>query len=125
MPPSEPSSEELSEIEDEIETVQDAVIDNVIEIQREALPTMENAGTVLFQGVSQVQQEIAQFVVTDRIRHDFETQQEILRCHTLDDLRDAQMQFVETAMDQYSAEATIVMKLGSKVMARAMERGPI
>jgi hypothetical protein len=104
-----------------IESPQDAAIDNVTALQQEAVETVEHAGATLFEGVGRVQQEIAQFVST-RVREDLETQQQILRCRSLDDLREVQFRFVKTAMDQYSAETARLMKLGSEIMARSVER---
>jgi hypothetical protein len=104
-----------------VESPQDAVIDNVTALQQEAVETVEHAGATLLEGVGRVQQEIAQFVST-RVREDLETQQQILRCRSLDDLREVQFRFVKTAMDQYSAETARLMKLGSEIMARSVER---
>jgi hypothetical protein len=104
-----------------IESPQDAAIDNVTALQQEAVETVEHAGATLFEGVGRVQQEIAQFVST-RVREDLETQQQILRCRSLDDLREVQFRFVKTAMDQYSAETARLMKLGSEIMVRSVER---
>ncbi len=104
-----------------VESPQDAVIDNVTALQQEAVETVEHAGATLLEGVGRVQQEIAQFVST-RVREDLETQQQLLRCRSLDDLREVQFRFVKTAMDQYSAETARLMKLGSEIMARSVER---
>jgi hypothetical protein len=104
-----------------VESPQDAVIDNVTALQQETVETVEHAGATLLEGVGRVQQEIAQFVST-RVREDLETQQQLLRCRSLDDLREVQFRFVKTAMDQYSAETARLMKLGSEIMARSVER---
>jgi hypothetical protein len=104
-----------------IESPQDAVIDNVTALQQEAVETVEHAGATLLEGVGRVQQEIAQFVST-RVREDLETQQQLLRCRSLDDLREVQFRFVKTAMDQYSAETARLMKLGSEMLSRSLER---
>lgn len=104
-----------------VESPQDAVIDNVTALQQEAVETVEHAGAALFEGVGKVQKEVAQFVST-RIREDLETQQQFLGCRSLDDLREVQVRFVKTAMDQYAAETARLMKLGSEIMARGVER---
>jgi hypothetical protein len=99
----------------------DAVIDSVTVSQQQALQTMESAGAAMFEGVARVQREIADFV-SERIRQDMETQQELLRCKSLDEVRVLQARFFKTAMDQYSAEATRLMRLGGELMARSMDR---
>ncbi len=106
---------------EDIESPQDAVIDNVTALQQDAVETAEHAGAALLEGVSRMQQEIAEFV-SSRIREDLETQQQFLRCRSFEELREVQLRFVKTAMDQYSAETARLMKLGSEIMARSVER---
>jgi t-SNARE complex subunit (syntaxin) len=48
-----------------------------------------------------------------------ETQAELLRCRTLDEIHEAQTRFFRTAMDQYAAEATKLMKIGADLMTPA------
>ena len=62
--------------EAELVTAQDALIDQVTASQQEALDTMETAGQAVFEGLTRVQHEIAEFVA-ERIRQDMETQQEL------------------------------------------------
>lgn len=105
----------------EIERPTDAVIDTMTQSQQEALHAMEVAGTTMLAGLNEMQREIADFVAR-RIREDMETQQDLLRCRNLDDVRAVQTRFFRTAMDQYAAETTRLMKLGGAMMARASER---
>ena len=100
---------------------QDALIDSVTASQQEALETMEAASHAMFEGLSQVQREIADFVA-ERIRQDMETQQELLRCRSLEDVRKVQARFFQTAFDQYATETTKLFKLGGDVAARSLER---
>lgn len=105
----------------EIERPADAVIDTVTQSQQEALHTLEVAGTSLFTGLNEMQREIADFVAK-RIREDMETQQELLRCRTFDDVRDVQTRFFRTAMEQYAAETSRLMKLATETMHKPFER---
>jgi hypothetical protein len=50
-------------------------------------------------------------------RQDIETQAVLLNCRTYEDVRDVQIQFFKTAMDQYSAEATKLMKISTEMLA--------
>ena len=70
---------------------------------------------------SEMQKEIAGFV-SERIRQDMESQQELLRCRTLDEVHEVQSRFFRTAMDQYSSEATKLMQLGTELLTRSIER---
>lgn len=101
----------------------DAVIDTVTARQQQAIQTIETAGAAMIEGVTLVQREIADFV-SQRIRQDMETQQELLRCRSLDEMRDLQTRFFRTALDQYSAEATRLMRLGGEVIAKSLDRQP-
>jgi hypothetical protein len=105
----------------EVESPADKVIDTMTHSQQEALHAMEVAGTTLMTGLNEMQREIADFVAK-RIREDMETQQDLLRCRNLDDVRAVQTRFFRNAMDQYSAETTRLMKLGSALMAQATDR---
>jgi hypothetical protein len=107
--------------DEEIERPADAVIDTVTLSQQEALHAMEVAGTTLFTGLNEMQREIADFVAK-RIREDMETQQDLLRCRNLDDVRAVQTRFFRTAMDQYSAETTRLMKLATDAMQKPFAR---
>jgi hypothetical protein len=116
-----PLPEPESETEPPVGSVTDQVIDSVTASQQQALHSMETAGAVMFEGVARVQREIAEFV-SERIRQDMETQQELLRCKSIDDVRNLQARFFRTAMDQYSAEATRLMRIGGELMTRSMDR---
>ena len=102
-------------------SARDTFIDTVTATQQEALETMEAAGQAVFEGLSQVQHEIADFIA-ERIRQDMETQQELLRCRNLEDVRNVQARFFRTAFDQYAAETSRLVKLGGDMAARSLER---
>jgi hypothetical protein len=87
--------------------------------QQETLQNMEAAGAAILEGLTKAQAEISDFVA-ERIRQDVETQAEMLRCRTLDDVRDLQTRFFETAFDQYAAEASRLMKIGADTMQRSL-----
>ena len=59
--------------------------------------------------------EDAEFVA-ERIRQDIDTQVELMRCRTLDEVLEVQSRFVNTAMDQYSAEATKLAQIGAEMI---------
>ena len=50
---------------------------------------MGRASASMLTGVTEMQKEIAGFV-SERIRQDLETQQELLRCRTFDEVREVQ-----------------------------------
>jgi hypothetical protein len=107
---------------EQVASATDAAIDGVTISQQQAMETMESAGQAMMQGVTKMQKEIVDFV-SERIRHDMETQQALLRCKTFDEVRDVQTRFFQTAMDQYSAEAGRMMRIAAEAMQRPFDRG--
>jgi len=115
------TADQAHEADADLGSAADTVIDSVTASQQQALQTMETAGAAMIEGVTRVQREIAEFV-SERIRQDMETQQEFLRCKSIDDVRELQTRFFKTAMDQYSAEATRLIRISGEVMARSLDR---
>jgi hypothetical protein len=110
-------------VDEKIEAVSsqtDAAIDGFTISQQQAMQSMEAAGQAMMDGVTKLQKELVDFV-SERIRQDVETQQAMLRCRSFDDMRDLQTRFFQTAVDQYSAEANRLMKLGSEIVQRSLE----
>jgi len=81
----------------------------------EGLRLIEDAGTAVVTGLGRAQKEIADFVA-ERIRQDLESQVELMRCRTLDEVLDVQSRFVNRALDQYSAEATKLARIGAEMI---------
>ena len=88
--------------------------------QQQAVASMERSTGSMLTGLTEMQKEVAEFV-SERIRQDLETQQELLRCRTLDDVREVQSRFFRTTIDQYSAEATKLMQLSTEVFTRSLD----
>ncbi len=116
-----PTQTSTSDEEQVLGSTVDTVIDNVTVSQQQAMHSIETAGAAVLEGVTRAQCEIADFV-SERIRKDMEAQQELLRCKSLDDIRSVQTRFFKTAMDQYSAEATRLLRLGGETMAKSFDR---
>ena len=95
----------------------------VASAQQETLHNIGAAGAAMLEGLTKAQTEISDFI-TQRIRQDVETQAEMLRCRTLDDVRDLQTRFFKTALDQYAGEASRLMKIGTDMMERSLASHP-
>jgi len=104
-----------------VETVRDRLIDTVTASQQEAIETIESAGQAFLSTVTQVRNEMADFLA-ERIRQDLDTQQALLRCRSLDDVRDVQASFVRTALGQYGDEVAKLVRLGSEAAAKSLDR---
>jgi hypothetical protein len=88
--------------------------------QRQALTSIERSGGSMLTGLTEMQKKIAEFI-SERIRQDLETQQELLRCRTLNEVREVQSRFFRTTLDQYSTEATKLMQLSAEVFTRSLD----
>jgi hypothetical protein len=106
---------------EEIASATDRAIDSVMIGQQQAVQTFEASSHAMVEGVTRIQREIVEFV-SERIRHDMATQQELMRCRSLDEIRAVQTRFFQTAMDQYSAEATKLMRMGQEMLQKSLAR---
>ena len=95
-------------------------IEAVIGPQQQAIQVIERASTSMLNGLTEMQREIADFV-SERIRQDLETQREMLRCRTFNDLAEVQGRFFQTAMDQCSAQARKLMRHSAQVFEHSIE----
>jgi hypothetical protein len=93
-----------------------AAMTELVSAQENALHVVEQSSTAMIEGFATAQKEIAEFL-NERFRQDLETQSDLLRCRTFDDIREVQTHFFRTAMDQYAAEATRLMKIGAGMIA--------
>lgn len=106
---------------EEIASVADRTLDSVMIGQQQAVQTLEASSHAMVEGVTRIQREIVEFV-SERIRHDMATQQELMRCRSFDEVRAVQTRFFQTAMDQYSAEATKLMRMGQEMLQKSFAR---
>jgi hypothetical protein len=93
----------------------------LVSAQQIAARGAEATGAAVLEGVARAQREVTDFITT-RIRQDIETQAELLGCRTLDDMRQVQTRFFRSAMDAYAAEASRLMRIGSEVASRSLDR---
>jgi hypothetical protein len=96
----------------------DPVLDRLSTQQQETLDRMAIAGQAMLDGLSESQREIADFVAA-RVRQDIETQQALMACRTIDDLRGVQAAFLRNAVDQYCSEMTRLIDLGRETLQKS------
>ena len=88
---------------------------------KDALTSAGATGAAVIEGFVEARKRITDFLA-DRIRQDIEVQSELLGCRNLDDVREVQSRFFRAAIDQYAAEASRMMRLGTDVMAKSLDR---
>ena len=118
-----PEATSRSDAEATADTSAVPMTEAIASAQQETLHNIGAAGAAMLEGLTKAQTEISDFI-TQRIRQDVETQAEMLRCRTLDDVRDLQTRFFKTALDQYAGEASRLMKIGTDMMERSLASHP-
>ena len=68
-------------------------------------------GTSWFEKMADMNSELASFI-TERVREDAQTQQELLQCKSPEEFQKAQYAFMEKAYAQYSAETGKLVRMG-------------
>jgi hypothetical protein len=114
----------VARLAEQVETTRSAVEDatrQAVVWQEGALKDAGSAGATMLEGMGEVRREMSAFI-SERIRQDIEAQAELFGCRSLEEMRAVQMRFFRGAVDQYSAEAARMMRLGTEIMNRAIAR---
>ena len=77
------------------------------------------AGTLAVQAWADMGAEMVRFV-QDRLQQDIKTQQAMLACSSLEELRQIQTEFFTAAQEQYAAEAVKMLDLMGRVAASGL-----
>jgi hypothetical protein len=106
---------------EDVSSAADTAFDMVMIGHTEVVQATESSGRAVLDGMTKMQQEVANFV-SKCIAHDLEAQQEMLGCRNFDELQEVQTRFFRTAVDHYTAETKRLMRLGSEVVQRSVNR---
>ena len=90
---------------------------DVAAMQDQALKSMSQMGLVWLEGMSDLGSEVLSFVA-DRIKEDVKTQHKMLHCKNVAELQHIQAEFMQTAIDQYTAETGKLVQMGQDVFAQ-------
>ena len=97
-----------------------AVTSAMTELQNAGFGSMAWLGTAWVETMGEMGSEVLQFIAA-RIKEDVKTQQAILHCKNATEMRDIQSEFVQTAIDQYTAETGKLVKMGNEMFASAVK----
>jgi hypothetical protein len=87
-------------------------VTNLIEAMRDAsAKTMPGFGPEWFETMNNVGNEMLSFI-TERVKHDIQTQQDLLQAKGIAEIQKIQTDFLKKATDDYAAEMTKLMELG-------------
>ena len=114
-----PMPEPKLEPTEAIASMQDRLIDSVTAGQQEVLDAMESTGRAMIEGVDLTRRSLVDFVA-ERIRQDIDTQAALMRCRSLDEVRELRSRFLRKAVDQYAGEASRLIMIGRQLASRTL-----
>ena len=76
-------------------------------------------GTAWFEAMADMNSEVTSFVA-NRIKEDVKTQHKLLHCSDAQELQKAQLEFLEKAYEQYTAETGKLIKMGMDMLPASM-----
>lgn len=89
---------------------------DVAAMQDQALKSMSQMGLAWVEGMSDLGSEVLSFVA-DRIKEDVKTQHKMLHCKDVSELQKIQAEFMQTAIDQYTAETGKLVQMSQDLYA--------
>ncbi|MEX0310718.1 MAG: phasin family protein [Tateyamaria sp.] len=102
MPPKSPSNAPEAPATSE-DTATTKMAAEVAALQDQGLRAMSQFGLAWAEGMSDMGSEVLSFIA-DRIKEDVATQHKLLHCKNVADFQHIQAEFVQKAIDQYTAE---------------------
>jgi hypothetical protein len=100
-------------------------VTNLIEAMRDAsAKTMPGFGSEWFETMNELSNEMLTFV-TDRVKHDIQTQQDLLQAKGIAEIQKIQTDFFKKATDDYAAEMTKLVELGKTGKAQEKHATPV
>eukprot|EP00919_Chromeraceae_sp_WS-2016_P024052 GHVR01057013.1.p1 GENE.GHVR01057013.1~~GHVR01057013.1.p1 ORF type:complete len:171 (+),score=10.45 GHVR01057013.1:238-750(+) len=82
------------------------------QLQKAGFGNMMGMGTAWVEAVSDMSAEVADFMA-ERLKEDVKVQHEILHCKNVANLQHIRAQFVQKAIDQYQAETSKLVEMGT------------
>ncbi len=90
-------------------------------LQAYGFKTMTGMSTAWMEALSDMGSEVLSFVA-DRIKEDVKTQHQMLHCKNVADLQHIQAEFLQTAIDQYTAETGKLVKMSQEIFKPPMDK---
>lgn len=117
MPPKAPSDapEATASAED---TAASKMASEVAALQDQGLRAMSQFGMAWAEGMSDMGSEVLSFVA-DRIKEDVATQHKLLHCKNVADFQKVQAEFMQKAIDQYTAETGKLVQMSQDLFPSA------
>jgi hypothetical protein len=87
------------------------------DMQGAGFASASTMGSAWLEAMSDLGSEVLSFVA-DRVKEDVKTQHQVLHAKSLAEVQHIQAEFVQKAVDQYSAETGKIVELGKVAMAK-------
>lgn len=107
-------------IDDTVDDPAASAMKAMTDLQKAGLGPLTWMGTAMLENMSALGSEVTQFVA-DRIKEDVKTQHQILHCKDSGELRKIQTEFVQNAVEQYTAETGKLVEMGNQFMSAALK----
>lgn len=91
--------------------------------QKAGFGPMPWMGTAMVESLGDLSSEVLQFVA-DRIAQDVKTQHEILHCKDVTQLQKIQADFIQKAIEQYTAETVKLAQMSNDMIASTLTKKP-
>jgi hypothetical protein len=110
--------------EGELRSLQDRLIDTITIRQQDAFDSVEIAGQAVVAGVAIAGREFVDYL-SQRVRVDLDTRQALLRCRSFEEVREVQGRYLRDAVKLFGDEAARLMRLGTELATRSIDRARI
>ncbi|MFY0691076.1 MAG: phasin family protein [Paracoccaceae bacterium] len=100
-----------------------AMTDALTELQKAGLGSLSWMGTAWLENMSDLSSEVMSFIA-DRVKEDVRTQHQILHCNDVSRLQKIQAEFIQRAIDQYTAETGRLVAMGNTFLKDVQAREP-
>lgn len=107
-----------SKTKPEADTIPSA--DALAQLQQAGFGNLVGMSAAWMEALGEMGSEMLNFV-SERIKEDVKTQNEILQCKNAAELQHIQAQFVQRAMDQYHDETGKLIEISTKAFTRATQ----
>lgn len=92
---------------------------DVAALQDQGLKAMSKFGLAWAEGMSDMGSEVLSFVA-DRIKEDVATQHKLLHCKNVADFQHIQAEFIQKAIDQYTAETGKLVQMSHELFPNSV-----
>ena len=107
-----------SKTENQPDPPQGAQLQKLAELQEAGFGNMVGLSTAWLEALGDIGSEVLSFMA-ERVKEDVKTQHAILHCKNVSELQNIQAEFIQKALEQYSAETGKLVRMSNDALASA------